>query len=302
MRRVVGWLALAAAALAAERYGSLSRQDRRRVKQRYAANPNRPAGDAAAAAPPPRGTKPAKPKRRRRKRAADDDGDAGAAPDDRCESRQKTGLKRTGPRGAPLAWSAAGAPSAAGLECVAAPHPGGGPARACCRPTAALIADYVARWGRHTARVARPAAAAEGVAVRAALEAWRCAPSLVIIGAQKAGSTALTGHLARRDDVAFGRSKELHFFDKNESQCLGPLPYLLKFPPMDARVVTAEATPFYLADANACGRIADQLGRFPPPGVRSLGAVGRDHRGRVGPRSSSRSSASPSRARTPSTK
>ena len=80
---------------------------------------------------------------------------------------------------------------------------------------------------------------------------WRCFPSLVIVGAQKSGSTALAVHLTRHPSIAFSRDKELHFFDKNESLCPGPLGYLLKFPPRDELKATAEATPFYIASTGA---------------------------------------------------
>ena len=78
---------------------------------------------------------------------------------------------------------------------------------------------------------------------------------------RRAGSTALAVHLTRHPSIAFSRDKELHFFDKNESLCPGPLGYLLKFPPRDELKATAEATPFYIASTEACTHMAAQLGR-----------------------------------------
>mmetsp|Transcript_16000 Transcript_16000/g.24014 ORF Transcript_16000/g.24014 Transcript_16000/m.24014 type:complete len:465 (+) Transcript_16000:497-1891(+) len=100
--------------------------------------------------------------------------------------------------------------------------------------------------------------------VRGALE-WRCLPSLIIIGAQKCGSTALTGFLLHHSQLRFGKHKELHYFDKNESQCMGTIPYLLAFPSTQQTLssplpfATSEATPFYLAATHSCQRITEQL-------------------------------------------
>jgi len=224
-------------------YASLREQLklRRAARQndaRYASHPRATGGEAGA-------------RRRRRRRPAQDDPNV-------CEGKSRTGVRRRAPKGGALAWTA-GVPAAEGLECVAAPSPTGG-TRACCRATlerAKLLTD---EYPAHFARIARSAARADGVNLITAATTWRCFPSLVIMGAQKSGSTALAVHLTRHPQIAFSRDKELHFFDKNESLCPGPLSYLLKFPPRDDLKVTAEATPFYVASTDACSHMASYLG------------------------------------------
>ena len=191
----------------------------------------------------------------------------GAAAAARCSQTTRTSARAGrarafvgAPRGGALAWSPDGVPAAEGLECVAAPAPGGG-TRACCRATLARAELLADEYPAHFARIARSAARAEGVNLVTAATTWRCFPSLVIVGAQKSGSTALAVHLTRHPSIAFSRDKELHFFDKNESLCPGPLGYLLKFPPRDELKATAEATPFYIASTEACIHMAAQLGR-----------------------------------------
>ncbi|KAH8053779.1 heparan sulfate sulfotransferase [Aureococcus anophagefferens] len=143
---------------------------------------------------------------------------------------------------------------------TAEPGPGSAAPRACCRATEKTVELLSDQWRRHFTRVARRAAESEKTSLEDAARAWRCFPSVVVIGAQKSGSTALAGHLMHHPSVDFSRVKELHYFDKNESQCLGALPYLLQYPPMRAAAITAEATPFYVADLHSCGRIRSQLG------------------------------------------
>ena len=237
--------ALVSYAAAQDTYASLRRAARQSYgfgDARYASHPRRAAAGGEDA-----------PRRRRRRRPAQ--------PDDPnvCESRSRAGVRRRAPKGGALAWTD-GVPAAEGLECVAAPAPGGG-TRACCRATLARAELLADEYPAHFARIARSAARAEGVNLVTAATTWRCFPSLVIIGAQKSGSTALAVHLTRHPSIAFSRDKELHFFDKNESLCPGPLGYLLKFPPRDDAKATAEATPFYIASTEACTHMAAQLGR-----------------------------------------
>lgn len=237
------WSSLPLVALAvASTYGDLNRVDRQRLgfaEKRYAQNPTRVAGD--------------KPRRRKRKAVVD------AGDETVCNLKSRAGAKKTGPRFGNLEWRG-GAPSAEGLECKAEPGPGSAAPRACCRATEKTVELLSDQWRRHFTRVARRAAESEKTSLEDAARAWRCFPSVVVIGAQKSGSTALAGHLMHHPSVDFSRVKELHYFDKNESQCLGALPYLLQYPPMRAAAITAEATPFYVADLHSCGRIRTQLG------------------------------------------
>lgn len=169
---------------------------------------------------------------------------AGIAKGELCESKSRAGQRRALPRFGPVEWGSKG-PVALGLECVESG------AQLCCRRSAA--GDRLLRQHHAYARM-----------VGRALDGdWRCFPSLIIAGAQKCGSTALTGFLLHHPGLRFGRAKELHYFDKNESQCVGALPYLMHFPPttLEPAFVTAEATPFYLADSQACARMASQVPR-----------------------------------------
>lgn len=172
---------------------------------------------------------------------------AGIAKGELCESKSRAGVRRALPRFGPVEWGSKG-PVALGLDCVESN------AQLCCRRS---------KDGESLLRKHRVYAKMVG---RASVEDdgdWRCFPSLIIAGAQKCGSTALTGFLLHHPRLRFGRAKELHYFDKNESQCVGALPYLMHFPAttLEPAFATAEATPFYLADSNACARMAAQVPR-----------------------------------------
>ncbi|KAH8098898.1 heparan sulfate sulfotransferase [Aureococcus anophagefferens] len=172
------WSSLPLVALAvASTYGDLNRVDRQRLgfaEKRYAQNPTRVAGD--------------KPRRRKRKAVVD------AGDETVCNLKSRAGAKKTGPRFGNLEWRG-GAPSAEGLECKAEPGPGSAAPRACCRATEKTVELLSDQWRRHFTRVARRAAESEKTSLEDAARAWRCFPSVVVIGAQKSGSTALAGHL-----------------------------------------------------------------------------------------------------------
>ena len=186
-----------------------------------------------------------------------------------CYEKSMSGGSLVAPRGGAVDWSS-GAAAVEGAECVTAER-GAGVRQTCCRPTAAKAAEMGSgpahRFWAH--RLARLPEARRGDA-----GSWRCLPSLVVIGAQKCGSTALAGYLTHHPEVAFAASKEVHYFDKNESLCKGALPYLLNFPAAETapgqqlqqhhhhhrfRQVTAEATPFYIASPTACGEMRRQI-------------------------------------------
>lgn len=122
---------------------------------------------------------------------------------------------------------------------------------------------------------------------------WKCLPNFIVAGTQKSGSTALSAYLLAHPQVSMGRSKEVHFFDKPIP--LGLLPYLINFASVDGTsgmglldekalsefanlymqskksgeegavlpyappFITGEATPFYIADRDACKNIQEQL-------------------------------------------
>lgn len=82
--------------------------------------------------------------------------------------------------------------------------------------------------------------------------------SFLIIGAQKAGTTALFDYLAEHPDVAVPAEKEAHYFDDETVDWAAPdhERYHALFPPQDGRL-RGEATPIYCYWPNALERIAD---------------------------------------------
>lgn len=67
---------------------------------------------------------------------------------------------------------------------------------------------------------------------------------LIIVGAQKCGTTTIFGHLARSDYFASSTVKELHYFDKVGSPDVGK--YTRKFNVTKASQCYLESTPSYL--------------------------------------------------------
>lgn len=90
----------------------------------------------------------------------------------------------------------------------------------------------------------------------------RLRPSFLIIGAQKAGTSALFKMLAAHPAVLAPAVKEHHFFDDDAAYARGFGSYLKGFPrrPQGGeRKVTFEATPSYLFIPDAAGRIHRHL-------------------------------------------
>ena len=74
---------------------------------------------------------------------------------------------------------------------------------------------------------------------------FRKKPDFIIIGAQKAGTTALYNYLSSHPEINFPLKKEIHFFDLNFYR--GKNWYLAHFPLKFIRKgLTGEATPYYL--------------------------------------------------------
>lgn len=98
----------------------------------------------------------------------------------------------------------------------------------------------------------------------------RMRPDFLIIGAQKAGTTALFGMLAAHQAVLAPAVKEHHFFDEDERYAKGMTSYLRGFPRRNRSrgQVTFEATPSYLFIEAAAKRIHDQL-----PGVKLIAVL-----------------------------
>ena len=103
-------------------------------------------------------------------------------------------------------------------------------------------------------------AGGEGAGAGAARMTVSCFPSVVIGGAQKSGSTALSALLLQHPNVRFADRKEVHYFSTIKAFSKGLVSYLRHFSLSVARgtearldrFVTAEATPFYIASASSC--------------------------------------------------
>lgn len=92
-------------------------------------------------------------------------------------------------------------------------------------------------------------------------------PSLIVIGAQKAGTSALFTMLARHPKAAPPKVKELDFFSDDASYAKGMGHYRTLFPAIPVKSFghfTFEASPSYLFDAEICApRIAKNLPDVP---------------------------------------
>ncbi len=90
----------------------------------------------------------------------------------------------------------------------------------------------------------------------------RLRPSFLIIGAQKAGTSALFKMLAHHPQVLAPEVKELHFFDVDKTFKLGLRHYWRHYPRpglFDRGMVTFEATPAYLFRPEPVQRIHEAL-------------------------------------------
>lgn len=82
-------------------------------------------------------------------------------------------------------------------------------------------------------------------------------PDIVIIGAQRAGTTSLFEYLAGHPDVRPAISKELHYLSFNAGR--SEAWYRGHFPVLKPGERTIEASPFYMVDSNVPGRAARML-------------------------------------------
>lgn len=94
----------------------------------------------------------------------------------------------------------------------------------------------------------------------------RMLPDFVIIGAMKCGTTSLYRHLEQHPQIAPARRKEVHYFDwyydKGESWYRGQFPMVSRLSTSGGsaqRVVTGEASPYYLFHPHAPGRLKQLL-------------------------------------------
>jgi hypothetical protein len=95
---------------------------------------------------------------------------------------------------------------------------------------------------------------------RYATAPWRVLPSVVIIGAQRGGTTSLHSYLLEHPDVRGARRKEVHFFDRHYRK--GLLWYRGQFPTrrtVGGDGVTLDATPYMLFHPLAAERASARL-------------------------------------------
>jgi hypothetical protein len=95
----------------------------------------------------------------------------------------------------------------------------------------------------------------------------RVLPDFLVIGAQKAGTTSLYAYLSTHPDILPAAHKEIHYFDLNYGE--GERWYRAMFPTRrriatvgrdgSRRVVTGEASPYYLFHPLAAARAAQTL-------------------------------------------
>jgi len=95
----------------------------------------------------------------------------------------------------------------------------------------------------------------------------KCLPQLIIIGAQKAGTTALTGLLMTHPTYVHAKRKEVHYFDrppyaKVQAPGVGLGHYLRAFNYISRQqaralryIVVGETTPRYLSALHAASRM-----------------------------------------------
>jgi hypothetical protein len=83
----------------------------------------------------------------------------------------------------------------------------------------------------------------------------RRAPGFVILGAQKAGTSALYRYLLKHPDVTGAAVKETHYFDRHYDR--GSHWYLSQFPLRATTSLTGEATPYYLFHPQIPRRLAE---------------------------------------------
>lgn len=82
-------------------------------------------------------------------------------------------------------------------------------------------------------------------------------PTFLILGAPKAGTTALAGYLAAHPEVFLAREKEVHFFDRRFD--LGVDWYRTRFAEATTELAIGEASPTYMYADEALERIASVL-------------------------------------------
>jgi hypothetical protein len=98
------------------------------------------------------------------------------------------------------------------------------------------------------------------IAIRKLHPGSRLAPTFLVVGAQKSGTTSLFHYLMKHPQVRQPITKEIHYFDFNYSR--GRDWYLAHFPILESAIaksgrvfVSGEATPYYLCHPDAPDRV-----------------------------------------------
>jgi len=81
------------------------------------------------------------------------------------------------------------------------------------------------------------------------------APSFLIIGAQKCGTTALHSYLSLHPQIAGSNPKELHFFNSDYNYSKGVAYYESLLSNLNEKLIKFEASPSYLVNPFAAARI-----------------------------------------------
>ena len=84
-------------------------------------------------------------------------------------------------------------------------------------------------------------------------------PTFLIIGAPRAATTSVAGHLAAHPDVFVPPLKEMAFFDSSERYERGLDWYRQQFRAAGTATAVGEASPYYMSVPNAIPRIASNL-------------------------------------------
>lgn len=87
----------------------------------------------------------------------------------------------------------------------------------------------------------------------------RLKPGFIIIGAQKAGTSALHSMLSEHPKLLASQPKELHFFDNDDQFNRGIEHYLMQFPLGEKGQIAFESTPRYLVESEYAHRIHEHF-------------------------------------------
>lgn len=80
-------------------------------------------------------------------------------------------------------------------------------------------------------------------------------PDALVIGVQKAGTSAVHNYLNQNPQVITSFKKEVHFFDKDENYRRGTIWYKNQFPSKKSTQISVESTPSYIFYPKAIKRI-----------------------------------------------